>query len=170
MKNKKLLRLVVTAMFASLIAGLTIFPKIPIPAGGYVHLGDAMIYLSASFLPLPYAIAAAVIGGGMADIISGFVAYAPFTIIAKALLTLSFNGNDNKILTRRNRFAPVAGLIITPVVYLLADGIIANAFAPAIPNMIWNFAQALSSLIVYYIIGSAFDKLGMKHKLATKFQ
>lgn len=170
MKNKRLLRLVVTAMFAALITGLTIFPKIPLPVGGYAHLGDAMIYLASSFLPLPYAIAAAIIGGGLADIISGFVIYAPFTIIAKALLTLAFNGSNNKILTKRNRFAPIIGLIITPAVYLIADTIIARAFASAIPNMIWNFAQALASLIVYYIIGSAFDKLSLKHKLVTKFQ
>ena len=170
MKNKKLLRLVIAAMFAALVTGLTFFPKIPIPGGGYVHLGDAMIYLAASFLPLPYAMAAAAIGGGLADILSGFASYAPFTIIVKALLTVAFTSKNEKILAKRNYFAPMAGLVITPVIYLFADAILANSFAAAVPNMIWNLAQAVASLIVYYIIGAAFDKMGLKTKLIGKIQ
>lgn len=169
MKNKKLLRLVIAAMFAALVTGLTFFPKIPIPGGGYVHLGDAMIYLASSFLPLPYAMVAAAIGGGLADILSGYASYAPFTIIVKALLTIAFTGKNEKILTKRNWLAPLAGLIITPGIYFCADAILYGV-AGAVPGIIWNVAQAAASLVVYYIIGAAFDKLGLKKKLIGKIQ
>lgn len=167
MKNKKMMRIVTAAMFAALVTGLTFFPKIPIPGGGYVHLGDAMIYLAASFLPLPYAMAAAAIGGGLADILSGFASYAPFTIIVKALLTVSFTYKNEKILTKRGYLAPLAGLIITPSIYFGADAILYGV-AGAVPGIVWNICQAAASLVVYYAIGAAFDKMKLKNKLSSK--
>lgn len=169
MKNKKVLKLIIAAMFAALVSGLTLFPNIPIPGGGYIHAGDTMIYLAASFLPLPYAIATAVIGGCLADILSGYVAYVPFTIIAKALLTVAFTSKNEKILTKRNYFAPLAGLIITPAIYLGADAILYGV-AGAVPGIIWNVCQAAASLFIYYIIGAAFDKMGLKSRLIGKIQ
>ena len=168
MKNKKLLRIVMAAMFAALVTGLTFFPKIPIPGGGYVHLGDTMIYIAAAFLPMPYAMAAAAIGGGLADILSGYSVYAPFTIIVKALLTIAFTHKDNKILAKRNCLAPLSGIIITPLIYFFADSFLANSFGAAVPGIIWNLAQAAASMIVFYIVAAAFDKMQLKTKLQTK--
>lgn len=165
MKRKYLIKVVMAALFAALVTALTFFPKIPIPGGGYVHLGDTMIYLAASFLPLPFAMAAAAIGGGLADVFSGYAAYAPFTIIVKALLTIAFTYKNEKILAKRNYFAPLLGLIITPGIYFFADALLAHSFAAAVPGIIWNIAQAAASLIVYYIVGTAFDKMGLKKKL-----
>ena len=60
------------AMFAAMITLTTAYLfHIPIGAnGGYIHFGDAFIYLAASLLPMPYACAAAAIGGGLADFLS----------------------------------------------------------------------------------------------------
>lgn len=67
MENRqKLYRMTITALFAAAIAVMTAYLlHIPIP-GGYVHIGDSLIYLAASLLPLPYAVAAAAIGAGLA--------------------------------------------------------------------------------------------------------
>lgn len=167
MKNKKLFKVVTAAMFAALITGLTFFPKIPIPGGGYVHLGDAMIYIAASFLPLPYAMTAAAIGGGLADVLSGYVPYAPFTIIVKALLAVPFTYKNEKILFKRNYMAPLAGLIITPGIYFAADSILYGV-AGAVPGIIWNTCQAAASIVVYYIAGASFDRMQLKNKLSSK--
>ena len=72
MKKKasdRTLHIVIAAMFAAMTAVLTAFVQIKTPTGGYVHLGDAMIYLTASFLPMPYAVLAAALGGGLADLL-----------------------------------------------------------------------------------------------------
>lgn len=167
MKNKKIVKIATAAMFAALVTGLTFFPKIPIPGGGYVHLGDAVIYLAASFLPLPYAMSAAAIGGLLADVFSGYAVYAPFTLVAKALLTVAFTSKETKILTRRNCLAPLCGLIITPVVYLIADTILYD-FGGAVPGIIWNVAQAAASVIVFFVIGAAADKGKLKNKISSK--
>lgn len=167
MKNKKLIKIVMAAMFAALVTGLTFFPKIPIPGGGYVHLGDAMIYIAATFLPMPYAMAAAAIGGGLADLLSGYTAYAPFTIVVKALLTIAFSCKSDKMLTKRNKLAPLAGIIITPAIYFVADAVLYGTGA-AIPGIVWNLSQAAASMIIFYIVAAAFDKMQLKSKLKNK--
>ena len=65
--QQKLHQLILAALFAAAIAVMTAYLlHIPIPTGGYIHLGDTLIYLSACLLPMPYAVMAAVIGGGLA--------------------------------------------------------------------------------------------------------
>lgn len=169
MKNKKLLKVITSAVFASLITGLTFFPKVPIPGGGYIHLGDTVIYLAASFLPLPYAMTAAAIGGGLADLLAGYAAYAPFTLVAKALLTIAFTHKSKKILSKRNYIAPLAGIFVTSAVYFIADWVL-YGIAGAVSGTIWNITQAVASMILYYIIATAFDKMQLKDKFTGKIQ
>ena len=62
--DKKIKNLTLTGLMAALITLFTAF-IFHIPTGvngGYVHLGDALIYLSAVRLPWPYAMAAGAIG------------------------------------------------------------------------------------------------------------
>ena len=96
-------RLTVTAVLAALITLMTAYIcHVPVGAnGGYVHFGDALIYIAAAILPLPYACAAGAIGGGMADLLTAPV-WAPATIIIKMLICLPFSSKANKIVTKRN--------------------------------------------------------------------
>ena len=57
----------VTGLFAAMIYVLTAWLHIPTGAG-YTHAGDGLIYLAASMLPTPYAMAAGAIGAGLAVI------------------------------------------------------------------------------------------------------
>ena len=84
-KTNKLLLLVLSALFAAMITVMTAFLfHIPIGVnGGYLHFGDALIYLAASMLPTPYACIAAAVGAGLADIVSGAPIWAPFTLVIK---------------------------------------------------------------------------------------
>ena len=68
----KTIRIVTTGIFAAMITVMTAYIcHIPYGAnGGYIHFGDTMIYLAAVFLPRPYALAAAAIGGGIADLLT----------------------------------------------------------------------------------------------------
>lgn len=89
MKNDKVLKMVYTAMFAAMIFVLTRFIQIPV-ASGYVHFGDALIYIVALTVGGPWAMLAGALGGALADLTSGFAVYAPATIIIKALIALPF--------------------------------------------------------------------------------
>ena len=80
----------VTGLFAAMIYVLTAWLHIPTGAG-YTHAGDGLIYLAASMLPTPYAMAAGAIGAGLADGLSGFVVWLPGTIVIKAITALCFS-------------------------------------------------------------------------------
>ena len=69
-RNLNIRRLVLSGLFIAIIFVLTAYLHIP-TAKGYIHIGDAMIFLSASLLPTPYAIAVSAIGGALADALSG---------------------------------------------------------------------------------------------------
>ena len=89
MKNKNIKLITLSGLFAAIIFILTAYIHIP-SHNGYTHIGDAFIYLSASILPLPYAISASVIGAGLADILSGFAIWTPATIVVKLFVALLF--------------------------------------------------------------------------------
>ena len=74
--SSKVKYLTVTGFMAALITIMTAYIcHVPIGVnGGYLHFGDSLIYLAAVLLPRPYALAAAAIGGGMADMSIPFIA------------------------------------------------------------------------------------------------
>ena len=65
--NVKLITL--TAIFAAMTYVLTAFLHIP-TAKGYIHIGDAVIFIAACILPKPYAAASAAIGASLSDALS----------------------------------------------------------------------------------------------------
>ena len=70
--NRKVLNMVYAAVFAAMIFALTRFIQIPVPGGaGYLHFGDAMIYIVASTLGGPWALLASALGAAIADLSSG---------------------------------------------------------------------------------------------------
>ena len=115
MQKDKVHLLTITALFAAAITVMTAYMlHIPIPTGGYIHLGDALIYLAACLLPLPYAAGAAAIGAGLADLLTAPMWVLP-TLVIKAIIALFFTRNSDKLLCRRNLAAVViAGRAVFP--------------------------------------------------------
>ena len=84
MKGSHTFRIVLMALFAALVCVATMFIRIPSPTGGYLNLGDGIVLLSAFLLGPVYGTAAAGIGSALADLLSGYPAYAPGTLAIKA--------------------------------------------------------------------------------------
>ena len=90
MRNVKLLKTVMTALFAALVCVATMAVRIPIPATqGYANLGDAVVLTAACFLGPLYGTLAAGIGSAMADLFAGYAVYAPGTAVVKGLCALT---------------------------------------------------------------------------------
>lgn len=87
--NKKILNTVYTAMVAAMIFLLTRFVQVPV-ASGYVHFGDALIYIVVSTLGGGLSLFAAALGSVLADVTSGWAVYAPVTLIIKVLIAIPF--------------------------------------------------------------------------------
>jgi uncharacterized repeat protein (TIGR04002 family) len=165
----KTMNLAMAGVMAALITLMTAYVcHIPIGAnGGYVHFGDTLIYLAATILPRPYALAAAAIGGGLADVLTAPM-WAPATIIIKMLLVLLFTNKASKIITIRNIIATVPAYLITGVGYFIAEYIIFEAEALLLVSMSQNLVQSLGSAVFFICLGIALDKAGLKDKFSNR--
>lgn len=175
--------LVLSAMFAAMTTVLTFFIKIPTAGGGYIHLGDAVIYLAACFLPTPYAMLSAGVGGALSDLFGGYFVYLFPTFLIKALIALPFSRKAEKILTSRNAcmvlpagVITVAGYYLTKVFLLAFDqattsqgfwGAFTNpvTWGAALENIPENTIQAVGSAVVFLVAALALDKANLKQKL-----
>ncbi|MCM1115789.1 MAG: ECF transporter S component [Clostridium sp.] len=163
--NNKVFKMTVTAMFTAMIFVLTRFVSVPV-ATGYVHFGDALVYLVSSVLGGPWGFFAAAVGEALADITSGWLTYAPATLIVKALIALPFVltwKKSEKILTPLTALLTIPAGAITVLGYFAADMIIDKAYA--IVNIPGNVIQAVGSAVVFIVIGAAFDAAKLKKKL-----
>lgn len=110
--------LTITGLMAAMITLMTAYIcHIPVGHnGGYIHFGDSLICIAAALLPTPYALAAAAIGGGLADLLTAPM-WAPATIIIKMLITIPFTNKSAKIITVRNIVATVIAYLISGTCY-----------------------------------------------------
>lgn len=183
MKNKKLLKnFILAALFAAMSATISYFIKIPLP-NGYIHPGDAVIYLCACLLPAPVAMFSAGIGGALADFFGGYPLYMLPSFVVKALIVLCFSNRTKKLLCKRNVTGTVFAGIITVTLYYITDvfvtaistsanfaefterlgkaslWIVSAYYAPA------NLIQAVVSAIIFVLVALALDKSKIKSLL-----
>lgn len=86
MNDKQVRRLAMGGVMAALVFVMTYLPKIPVPVtGGYVHLGDGMIFLAAMLLG-PMGVAASAVGSALSDLVGGYMTYLIPTFIIKGLV------------------------------------------------------------------------------------
>ena len=154
-----------TGVFAALITLMTAYIcHVPVGAnGGYVHFGDAFIYLAAVLLPRPYALAAAAIGGGLADLLTAPM-WAPATIVIKMLIVLPFTSRHGEIINRQNVMSTIYAYVISGVGYYLAERIMFEQGAVFAVTMAQTAVQSIGSAVVFVLLGMALDRGGIKKR------
>ena len=157
MKNKTLKNLTLAALFCALIFLAVFFAKIPLPFG-YAHLGDAIMFLSALFLPLHYCIGAGAIGSVIADIAGGYGIYAPFTFIAKALsVSVFFLFSKSRKVFFRYILPCVLAAAVNAGIYFLSDYIL-YGISGAYASLPGNLMQGAASIIIYCLTAVILNK------------
>ena len=86
--QSKTKKIVITALMAALVCVATMIIKIPSPLKGYINLGDCIVLLSGWLLSPGYGFLAAGIGSALADLLAGYVTYAPATFLIKGAMAL----------------------------------------------------------------------------------
>lgn len=163
--NNKIKKTAFTAMFAAMIFLLTMFIKVPV-ASGYVHFGDALVYICAGLIGGPWAILAGAIGEGLADVAGGYAIYAPATAIIKALIALVFittAKKGDKLLTPINVLLTIPAGLITVGGYFVADLIIDKTYA--VVDIPGNVIQAVGSAVLFVVLAAALDTVKVSKKL-----
>ncbi len=169
MKNSKTKLVVLSALLAAVIALCTRFTSIPIFGGmGYVHIGDAFIFLAAAILPTPYALLSCACGGALADLMSGFAAYMLPTAIIKALMALMFAGKKSeKLLSGRNFLSILPAIAVLVGGYYVAEVIMYQSFISPLMGMVWNLVQGVFSAAGFAVLATALDKTRLRDRLGV---
>jgi uncharacterized membrane protein len=82
-------KLTLTGLMTAAVTVATMAIMIPVPnTGGYIHAGDSMVFLSVLVLGWRYGAFAAGVGSALADVLSGYMLWAPSTLIIKTLMAV----------------------------------------------------------------------------------
>jgi len=163
--REKIKRLCVAAVFAAIIFIATAYlPRIPI-GNGYVHIGDAAIYLCAAMLPAGYALPACALGAGLADLASGYAVYIPATVIIKAASALMFSHGKGSTVSKRNLVACFAGAVFCVGGYFLWEVLVFSSLVAPAASVIGNLLQSVASGVLFFAAAFAVDRSGLKKKL-----
>lgn len=167
MSDKKIRKLVISAMMAALTYVATMVIQIPSPMNGYVNLGDCFVLLSGWLLGPWYGGAAAGIGSMLTDLLSGYGYYAPGTFVIKGLdalvAALLF-----RAMGRTSTAALVSGLVGETIMVagyfgyaalLLGKGLGAAASIPG------NLVQATMGLLIGFLLLKVLQKTRIAEKI-----
>ena len=162
-QTERLHYLTLTGIFAALITLMTAYIcHIPVGAnGGYIHFGDSFISLAAVLLPRPYSLAAAAIGGGLADLLTAPM-WTPATVIIKMLITLPFTRQTSQIVTPRNIVATVLAYLLSAIGYFFAQYLLFGTWAVFWVSLSQSFIQSAGSAVLFVVFGMALDKAHVK--------
>lgn len=149
--------LVFAALFAAITCAFTMFPKIPTPLGGYVNCGDAIVLLGSFLLGPLWGALAAGIGSAMADVISGYAAYALGTLVIKALMALAAGGILRALGAKKalpaSILAAVVGEAIMVLGYFVFEATLMGFGLASAANIPFNCVQgifgAVASVALY---------------------
>lgn len=168
-KDKKTKNLVLSALFAAMVCLTTAYLfHIPTVNGGYIHLGDTFIYLASCILPMPYAMIAAALGAGMADMLSGAMIWIIPTVIIKPILVTFFTAKYEKFLCTKNIIAVFLAGITGVLGYYIASVIITGNFLAPLATLVMDFIQPIGSGVVFITCAYILDKIKFKSRVLNK--
>ena len=156
-------KIAVAAMLAALACVATMIIKIPTPLKGYVNLGDCVVLLCGSILSPAYAFLSAGIGSALADILSGYLVYAPATFAIKgsmALITVAlFRYFDKKGCKPTLKILPcIIAEMFMILGYFIFEGFL-YGFGPSLANIPANAIQGVAGIIFGFTLIKAFEKI-----------
>lgn len=156
MRPNKTLRIAFLGVFTALVVVMTALPKIPVPqTNGYINLGDSMILLSVVFFGGPFGAIVGAFGSAIADIISGYSHWAPYTFVIKgieplmmALILMLFK---NKRSTVSVVVASIPATALMVCGYFIVGTLLYDK-AAAMAEVPGNLIQAGGSIVICFLL------------------
>lgn len=146
------------AMFVALTLVFTAFVNIQIPsfggAGGLIHLGNIPLFVAAMVYGKRTGALAGALGMGLFDILSGWAAWAPCTIITCGLMGFAVGA----ICENRKGFgskvvAVLVALAIKLAGYFIFEGfVMGSGVAAALKSVPGNIIQITVAAVIVFII------------------
>lgn len=142
--------------------------KIPTPLNGYINLGDCVILVAAFTLPCGYGFLAAGIGSCLADVLSGYTAYAPATFIIKGLMVVVVFAVTKLLKVNKPNFVKVLSGVLAEfwmvLGYYIFEGFM-YGFSASLVNIPMNAVQGVAGLILAVVLIKVLEKQKLLEKL-----
>lgn len=155
-------KLTLTSLMTALILTATIAIRIPIPlTQGYIHLGDAMVYLGVIVLGRRNGSIAAGLGSALADILGGFAVWAPWSLVIKAGMAfiagtiIHRSESDQRFDIPGKIFSMAAGGLFMTAGYFIAEAVMYGNPAVALIGIPWNIAQFAAGTAISLMLSAA---------------
>lgn len=176
-------KVVLTALMMCIIMIAIMFIKIPIPfTQGYVHPGDAMIFLAVLVLGWKYGAIAAAFGGMLGDVLGGFAAWAPWTFCIKGIMAIILGLIVEAAFRKEGRSKgallaiEIVGMVIAGAFmtagYYVAEGLMYGNWVVAAIGIPWNIGQFAVGMVLAVVLAEALCKTPAKayftHRLPAK--
>ncbi len=155
MKKQKLKLTVISAMFAAFVCVATMVVKIPTPLNGYINLGDCVILVAAFLLPCGYAALAAGVGSCLADVLLGYMAYAPATFVIKSLMVFVVFVVVKLLKSNRTILVKVLSGVLAELWMVLGYYVFEGfmyGFSASLVNIPMNLIQGVAGLVLALVL------------------
>lgn len=152
MASSETQRIAYAAVGAALVAVATMFVQLPMPAGqGYANVGDAAIFVLAALFGPVVGLAAGGIGSALADVLTGYAVWAPFTLVIKGLEgwiagRLAYGAFRSRGLSPQVFAGFGVAALWMMAGYFVAGGILSGSFAAAAAGIPLNLFQAFAGI------------------------
>ena len=177
--NEKAYKISMTGVMMGLVLVTTMMIRIHVPfTQGYVHLGDAMIFLAVLVLGRNYGTVAAGFGSALSDLLSGYAYYAPWTFVVKALMAFVV-GTALEYMEKKGKFnigkrapleilAMLFGGIEMTVGYYISASLMQGNWVTPLYSVPGNIVQFIVGIILATVLAKILYKTPAKKYFAIK--
>lgn len=167
MTDKKVNRMVLTALMIGLTAVATMVITIPvIGTQGFVNFGDVVIFITAIFFGPTAAALAGGLGSALGDLLLAYAHWAPYTLVIKGLEGLVAGlfayqmMAEKRIKWGKGLIGLILAALVMVVGYYLGGGLMFG-FKVSILSVPQNIFQGLASVAVSLLLALALRKLDL---------
>lgn len=162
-------------LMIALVTVSTMVLQIPVSAtNGYIHLGDSMILLISVFFGWRYGMVAGGVGAALADLLSGYAHWAPFTLIIKGVMGLlvgkiaHYTPQEKHFFGLRNLTGSVVGIVWMIIGYYFGGAVLRKSFTVALTSIPENMVQGGAGFVIFLVVGYAFYKAKIYKYVSAK--
>lgn len=164
--------LTITAIFVALTYVFTAFVNVRLPIaanGGLIHLGNVPLFIGAIIFGKKTGMIAGGVGMGLFDLLSGWTAWAPFTLIIVGIMGYAVGKITESEKHQKFSWYVVAiavACVIKVVGYYIAEVILYGNFVAPLASVPGNLVQiGVAAVIVLIVVGRlnvAAKRMGLK--------
>ena len=160
--RKRLFKITTTAAMIALTCVLTLVVRIPTPTRGYLNLGDCSVLFGGWLLGPVYGAIAGGVGSSLADLLAGYPAYVPGTLIIKAAMSLIVSFVPYRLRRNESKNAGTGFLVCAVIAEILMvmgywfyeAVIIGEGFTVASAGVSGNVFQGIAGVAgAYFLVG-----------------